>query len=507
MTESLLLSLRLGLAVIYTARAPHTKPPPPYPYLDGLPPEVTEHIARFLEGEHRGWGLDDFRALRLTCKDIYLKTFRLYGVTYFTEVSVAFTTISLRRLRDIATHNNSFGLSLSTFPKDLKCSTYRLPSGVTVRRQLLQARGSESCPATKAVVKAISLACWAGSDQPAIAGPYSPRIQAIVRKYSKALMEQRSLEASGLDIRSLGENMAALPNLKAVTCTVQIEGWGQPDWLAIAGLPKAAFQSVEHTAVGTSNLTLATTKVMCDIGHASAIRRLQGRQLYLDHLEFRGDVEKEGRVDGRGVGCPQNVALHRIDVSAYAEPLKEALSQLKILYMDIDPCNNVGDVVKNTKALLRILFSSNEMKELCVDLYDTYYDAVGPARSADTLGTIMEMQRCTCLASLEIYGADIEHRMHDIVQLILMNATSLIELQISAVNDPNCVESCRDVWRPALRAASQCTALSEFILGVYSDVVESSIDISCKRRGAVAALLATLVVSPTEPGQKLGWIQ
>jgi hypothetical protein len=477
-------------------------------YLDRLPPEVTENIARFLEGEHRGWGLGDFRALRLTCKDIYLKTFRLYRVTYFTQISVASTAVSLRRLRDIATHNNSFGLSLSTFPKDLKCSTYRLPSGAAVRRQLLPARGSETCPATKAVVKAIALACWAGSDRDAIISPYSPRIQAIVRKYIKALMEQRSLEASGYDTRALAENMAALPNLKAVTCTVQTEAWGQPDWLEIAGLQKASFQSVEHIAIGTSNLTLATTKVLCAIGHASAIRRLQGRQFLLDHLEFRGDVEGEDRGDERLMRCPQNVALHRVDVSAYAEPLKEALSQLKILYMDIDPCKNVDNVVKNTKALLEILFSSNEMQELCVDLYDTYYDAYGPSRSADTLRSVMEMQLCTRLSSLEIYGADIEHRMDDIVQLILVNVTSLIELQLSAVNDPNSVESCRDVWRPVLRAASQCPALSDFILRVHSDAAEGGIDVDVRDdKGAVAALLAKLTVSPTEPGKELGSVK
>jgi hypothetical protein len=483
--------------------------PAPHPCLDRLPPEVTEHIARFLEGEHRRWGLDDFRALRSTCKDVYLKTFRLYGVTYFTEVSVAFTTISLRRLRDIVTHNNHFGLSLSTFPKDLECSTYRLFSGAAVRKQLLPAQSSYSYQANKAVVEAIALACKADSERATILGPlspYSPRIQAIVREYSKALIGQRSIEASGYDVRSLAEIMAALPNLMAVTCTAQTEGWGQPDWLAIAGLQKASFLGVEHIASGTSNLTLATTKVLCAIGLASTVRQLQGRQLYLDHLEFRGDVEVESGVGDKDMGCPRNVALHRIDVSAYAEPLKEALSRLKILYMDIDPCDHAGDTAENTEAVLKILFSSNEMHELRVDFYDAFYDAVGPARSRDTLGAVMKMQRCTGLSSLEIYGADIHHKMQEITLLIMKNATTLVELQFSAVDDLVPVVNCRDAWRPVLRAASQCTALSRFMLMVHSDVPESSIEIMVTGgKDAVAALLAKLIVSPTEPGKELGW--
>lgn len=38
------------------------------PFLDRLPPEVTQNIAEYLKGE-RG-GLRAFRALRLTCKEL-----------------------------------------------------------------------------------------------------------------------------------------------------------------------------------------------------------------------------------------------------------------------------------------------------------------------------------------------------------------------------------------------------------------------------------------------------
>ena len=41
---------------------------------------------------------DDFCALRLTCKDIYLETFRPFGRYYFITVSVGFTGASLDRL-------------------------------------------------------------------------------------------------------------------------------------------------------------------------------------------------------------------------------------------------------------------------------------------------------------------------------------------------------------------------------------------------------------------------
>jgi hypothetical protein len=57
-----------------------------------------------------------------------------------------------------------------------------------------------------------------------------------------------------------------------------------------------------------------------------------------------------------------------------------------------------------------------------------------------------------------------------------------------------------------LRAASQCTALSRFMLMVHSDVPESSIEIMVTGgKDAVAALLSKLIVSPTEPGKELGW--
>jgi hypothetical protein len=105
-----------------------------------LPPEITERTAAFLRVEYSNSDADeetsietdpattmsaseksmyDFRAFRLTCKDIYLKTFRLFGRRYFSTVSVRFTRVSLDRLRDLANYKNSFGLTLLEFPSHL----------------------------------------------------------------------------------------------------------------------------------------------------------------------------------------------------------------------------------------------------------------------------------------------------------------------------------------------------------------------------------------------------
>lgn len=87
------------------------------PFLDRLPPEVTQNIAEHLKGDHDG--LEAFRALRLTCKELYFKTFRVFGIDYFSNISVAFNAVSLRRLQELVGHENSFGLSLTSFPKNL----------------------------------------------------------------------------------------------------------------------------------------------------------------------------------------------------------------------------------------------------------------------------------------------------------------------------------------------------------------------------------------------------
>jgi hypothetical protein len=225
------------------------------PYLDCLPSEVTENIASFLKGEHREWGLADFRALRLTCKDLYMETFRLYGVTYFTNASVSFTAASLHRLQYIARYTNKHGLYLSSFLKALRCSTYRLPMGDAVGTLLIPATHLTESAETGAKIEAIALACRIGIERAIVAGPYNSRIQAIVQMYRKATMEQQSLECNGRDIKSLAKAMAALKSLKAVSCVVGSQSWGEMDWSTIAGIDRASFSFMEFKVSGKSNLT------------------------------------------------------------------------------------------------------------------------------------------------------------------------------------------------------------------------------------------------------------
>lgn len=98
----------------------------PHPHLDALPPELTEKFATYLKDDDGDWIPQAFFSLRLTCKDVNFKTFQLFGSVYFKNISVAFTSVSLQRLRDVLYHRNSFAQSLSTFPRSLDVSAYRL---------------------------------------------------------------------------------------------------------------------------------------------------------------------------------------------------------------------------------------------------------------------------------------------------------------------------------------------------------------------------------------------
>jgi hypothetical protein len=216
------------------------------PYLDCLPSEVTDKIASFLEGEHREWGLADFRALRLTCKELYMRTFNLYGVTYFTNISVYFTHASLHSLQYIARHTNKYGLCLSSFPKDLRCWTYRLRTGDAVGTLLIPATHLTESAETGAAIEAIALACRIGIERAIVVGPYNSRIQAIVQMYRKAAVEQQSVECNGRDIKSLAKAMAALKSLEAVSCVVGSQSWGEMDWSTIAGIDRASFSFMEY---------------------------------------------------------------------------------------------------------------------------------------------------------------------------------------------------------------------------------------------------------------------
>jgi hypothetical protein len=114
--------------------------------------------------------LENYRALRLTCKDLYSKTFCVFALTYFTRISVAFNVKSLRRLHELSSHKNSFGLSLTSFPKELMCSTYRLPVDGTVRKALVLTKDPMRKAEAKVAADAIARACKLGIRRPSAGG-------------------------------------------------------------------------------------------------------------------------------------------------------------------------------------------------------------------------------------------------------------------------------------------------------------------------------------------------
>jgi hypothetical protein len=179
----------------------------------------------------------------------------VFAIAYFSNLSVAFNLASLHRLRDVATHKNSFGLSLYTFPRSLTCSTYRLPTGDAVDMTIL----CDADPATREKAQAaIEGIARAFKKQPSVKNTHHDR--GVVGRYIKASSEQSSIESTGYDIKSLAESLAWLPNVRGVGCLGDSKFWGQEDWEAVAGFKNESFLYLEYLASGGTNLTVATRK-------------------------------------------------------------------------------------------------------------------------------------------------------------------------------------------------------------------------------------------------------
>ena len=334
----------------------------PDPKLDRLPPEVTENIVECLQGDHDG--LETFRALRLACKELYLKTFRVFALAYFTSLSVAFTIASLHRLRDVANHKNSFGLSLNSCPKSLTCSTYRLPTGDAVKKALM----STSDPARKVnadeVADATSRACRKRSGLfGSFLGPYDhPRIRQLARQYTKAAEEQGLLESTGDDVKLVANALAALPNVRSVGISPDRYAWGQHDWDSLAGIKIESFLYVEYLASGETNLTISTRKLLAAVVRAGVLCRSRGKQLIIEQVDLQGGCDAQCKDLERS---PNNLQLHRLNISNASQfHLRDAFSQLKRLYISAcrltrhasPPAINVELELQQSKSALQALF-------------------------------------------------------------------------------------------------------------------------------------------------------
>lgn len=162
--------------------------------------------------------LDDFRAFCLTCKDVYLKTFKLFGRYYFATVSVGFTRASLNRLRDLANYRNLFGLTLSEFPSHLTVTAHRLlPESHIGRIYSVSAPRGDA----QAVIATITLLRELEIEDYTVPGTYDPDMYAIARRYKKAVASQRSLTTSMYDVNTITRSIATFPNF----CSIALDSY------------------------------------------------------------------------------------------------------------------------------------------------------------------------------------------------------------------------------------------------------------------------------------------
>lgn len=481
--------------------------------LDRLLPEVTENIAEWLQFENdNGEGLTGFRSLRLACKDLYLKTFRVFALAYFTDLSVAFNIASLHRLRDIANHRNCFGLSLRTFPVSLDCSTYRIPIGDAVRSALMITEDPARSVIADYIVATITRACKKQGLFGSFHRPYlQPSKRDIARQYMKAAEQQGSIESTGHDIKLLAEALAALPNMRSLSSSGDRKAWGQPNWEQLAGIKMESFLFTEYLASGETNLTIATRKLLSAIAQASVICRKEGGQLLIEQVDLDGE-------HGRNASspCPNNIQLHKLDLADIRVPLRDAFSHLKRLYISVCGITTFGPgtpaELQKSRSTLEVLLCAQSTEEFCLDCFErTHPMGLSGLVSTDghLIESAMEVQKFSGLRSIEIYSAALFLAKPALAQFIRTHAATLKELHIETARGEQLgAEEAREAWKEVLQAASSCSKLDGLIVTLHADAPGLyDIDISLNGTKAVADLLAKLVAGPTEPGKELGWVR
>ena len=487
------------------------------PKLDRLPPEVSENIAEYLQGDHES--LEAFRALRLSCKELYLKTFRVFAIAYFADLSVAFTYASLRRLRDVAKHKNSFGLSLYTFPRSLTCSTYRLPMGNAVEKCLITTSDPDRTQNAVEVADAISRACKKRSGLfGTFLAPYDhPRIRELARQYVKAAAEQSSIESTGDDVQLIANALAALPNVRSIGVRPDRHAWGQDDWDALAGIKIESFLYVEYLASGETNLTITARKLLAAVAEADVLCKSQGDQLIIEQVDLQGGYDAECE----NVECaPNNLQLHKLNITNPLQTrLKDALSQLKRLYISVcrltrhtPPQTNIYVEFQQSETALQALFGNPATEEFCLDLFEPPpRDLTGLVSiERSLLDVAIETQSFTSLRSIELYCPALQDHLPAVCQYVRAHATTLKELHLGSCRGslhPD-VGANRELWRPVLQTAAGCAEIVSLVVWIRTEIVDVyDVDIAVKGKEDVSELLAKLVASPTEPGKELGWVR
>ena len=485
--------------------------------LDRLPPEVTQNIAESLPDDHEG--LEAFRALRLASKELYLKTFRTFALAYFTKLSVAFNIASLHRLQEVANHKNSFGLSLNTFPTSLTCSTYRLPTGDTVRKCFTTTPSPARSEEAEEIADSISRACQKGPGLfKSFLGPYDrPRTRDLARRYMKAAEDQSLMESTGNDVKILAHALATLPNVRNIGIAPDRRAWGQDDWDSLVGIRIESFLYMEYLASGQTNLTVTTKKLLSAVAGANDLCKSRQDQLIIEQVDLQGGYDDQCN---DLEPCPHNLQLHKLSTSKSLQMrLRAGLSHLKRLYISVcritshaPPVTDVESELQRSKTSLQGLFGNPGTEEFCLDLLEPLPSDLTTLVGLDSwlIDMAIEDQPFTRLRSIELYSIGLWNELPTVSQYVLTHAPTLKELRLGSKRGPERpdVDANREVWRPILRVAAGCTELAEFVLlirthlhGVYD------IDIAVKGQEDVSKLLAKLVLSPTELGEKPGWVR
>lgn len=320
------------------------------PPLLRLPAELTENIAKFIRGKRSRSSMSDLCAFRSTCKDINLKTFQEFGERYFSTISVGFNRTSLQRLRDIAQHKNTLGLSLAEFPKYLVVSTHRLLAD----GDLFQMSEDIDSSLSDAywMVAGISNACRLGYGD--LGELFNPNRHPIVEQYVAALRDQRMITSTKFDVESIAQALAAFPQFAYLTLNSLKRIRGQDDWHALAGITSRSFTRSGDPDTGYSNTTFAFDRVLQAIAQAQGVCEPQGRSL---NLRILGAQSESCYFDDEDTDLRQHISLQDLDIGPSAGlSLSNAFSKLERLELDlydfIPPGNLEKDAEKIKSALI-----------------------------------------------------------------------------------------------------------------------------------------------------------
>ena len=461
---------------------------------------------------------EDFCALRLTCKDVYLKTFRLFGRYYFTTVSVGFTRVSLDRLRTLASYKNTFGLTLFEFPSHLIVSTLRLLPENEVDRLFSMSDPQEDA---QAVVAAITMLSELGIESYNVPGEYNPDTYAIAGNYRKAVASQQSLTTSSCDINKIARAIATFPKFCSIALDTYEKSWGEEDWQNIAGFDRRVFVSSGDINSGQNNLEFTLNRILQAIAQAQTICHANGRTLNFFSLTT-------GAFDGSGDCCPyshQNVRLQSLDIQPFSrKALKAAFSRLKFLSIDIYDFVTLDehkDSPKRINEALQVLLSSPGLSELSISFIDSAEivndDLSNMSQSDNTwigdqiLSTIAEVGQSNSLERLELFCLAIVKSKDAVEEIVKKSATTLKALSLEilipdpGVMPPN-ISVERSQYKPLLRILAGCPLLEQLVFHIEPVADECPVaEFDMIGKELITRRVQNMIMNHTDPDNDAFW--